>query len=90
MQVLAARTRIVMRVLDDLCTTRRREIIRLTTIPTSTFQMIEHRNVSDMSVRSTHALILHREDKLVCDPTHYGIESDELPVIMQVMRRFRQ
>lgn len=58
------RTKIVIRVLLDRCTTSSREMIKLTTIPTSTFQTMEKTKVNDIRVRSTHALILssHYQD----------------------------
>lgn len=52
-------TRIVIRVLDDRCTTRRSEMTRLTPIPTSTFHTIDKTNVSVINARSTHARILY-------------------------------
>lgn len=51
-------TKIVIRGLEDLCTTSRRETIMLTAMPTSTFHIIVKKNVNAMSDRSTHARIL--------------------------------
>ena len=51
-------TKMAIRVLDDLRTTRRSETIMLTAIPTSTFQIIEKTKVNSMSVKSTHDRIL--------------------------------
>lgn len=51
-------TRIVILVFEERCTTRRRDIIKLTTMPTSTFQTMEKKNVRNINDRSTHARIL--------------------------------
>lgn len=51
-------TKIAMRAFDDRCTTNSNEIIKLTTTPTSTSQMIENTNVKVIRLRSTHAPIL--------------------------------
>ena len=53
-----------MRALEDRWTTSKSEMITLTTMPTSTFHMIEKKKVRNMSVRSTHALILIYDKKL--------------------------
>jgi hypothetical protein len=52
-----------MRVLEDRCTTIRREMMTLTTIPTSTSQMMENRNVRNIRARSIHASILGEKGK---------------------------
>ena len=52
------RTKIAIRVSEDRLTTSSRDMTILTTIPTSTFQMIENTNVGVMSMRSTHDRIL--------------------------------
>jgi len=52
------RTRIDIRVFEDRRTTRRSDMMMLTTIPTSMFQMIENTKVSVMSAMSTHDRIL--------------------------------
>ena len=51
-------TRIVIRVFEDRCTTMSKDMTKLTTMPTSMFQRMERKNVSDISVRSTQAFIL--------------------------------
>jgi hypothetical protein len=49
-----------MRVFEDRLTTRSRDIMMLTTMPTSMFQTMENTKVRVMSVRSTHDRILVR------------------------------
>ena len=51
-------TRMVIRVFEERCTTISKDIIRLTTTPTSMFQIIERKNVRDISERSSQEFIL--------------------------------
>lgn len=55
---LAGLTSTVIRVLDDRLTTSRSDIIKLTMIPISTFQMTERVNVMNIIAKSIHAPIL--------------------------------
>ncbi len=48
----------VIRVREERRTTSRSEMTTLTAMPISTFQMMVKKNVSDMSSKSIHALIL--------------------------------
>ena len=48
----------VIRVFEERCTTISKDMTKLTTTPTSMFQMIERKNVRDISVRSSQAFIL--------------------------------
>src|SRR5271168_2076955 len=62
----------VIRVFEERCTTISKDMTKLTTTPTSMFQIMERMNVSDISVRSTQAFILQqiiihkRVTRLVC------------------------
>ena len=51
-------TRMVIRVFEERCTTISKDIITLTTTPTSMFQIIDRKNVKDISVRSSQDFIL--------------------------------
>lgn len=51
-------TKMVIRVLDERWTTRRRDMIMLTAMPTSTSQIMVKKNVRAIRDRSIHARIL--------------------------------
>jgi len=51
-------TRIVILVFDERWTTKSKDMTRPTTTPTSMFQMMDRKNVSDIIVRSTQADML--------------------------------
>ena len=54
------RTKMVIRVFEERCTTISKDITKLTTTPTSMFQIIERKNVRAISVRSTQDFILQQ------------------------------
>jgi len=77
----------VILVFDERCTTNRREMTKLTTTPTSMFQMIERKNVRDMIAMSTHACILraHKVMSAMLSLQQKG-RRDPPPVVKNVVR----
>lgn len=80
-------TRINTRGFEDLCTTRSKEQMMLTTTPTSTFQSIVQMNVIATRPRSVQARILRRRRLSIASKE--SCEGNLLPEVKQILGYFR-